>query len=190
MEFFDKLGATLSTAGRDVSQKAKDLSGTAKLNLDIKAKEDEIQKQYTELGKLYYAAHKNDAAAEGINYINSIRTAEQEIARMREEILKIKGAIKCPNCGAQLPEGTGFCGQCGTRIPVAAAPTPASAPAQAAPAQEAAANTSFQSVPAQEAASFGSYQAAPAQAAPAQEAASFGSYQSAPAPVSPEATEE
>ena len=48
MDFFDRMGEKLVTAGRDVTQKAKDLSGTAKLNLDIKAKEDFIEKQYAQ----------------------------------------------------------------------------------------------------------------------------------------------
>ena len=50
MAFFDKLGETIVNVGKDATQKAKDLSGVAKLNLDIKAKEDYVQRQYTELG--------------------------------------------------------------------------------------------------------------------------------------------
>ena len=53
MDFFDRMGEKLVTAGKDVTQKAKDLSGTAKLNFDIKAKEDFIEKQYAQIGKLY-----------------------------------------------------------------------------------------------------------------------------------------
>lgn len=197
MDFFDKLGATLSSAGKDVSQKAKDLSGTAKLNLDIKAKEDLIQKQYTELGRIYYAAHKDDPAAEGMNCIRTICEAEQEIARMRDEILKIKGAVACPNCGAQLPAGTGFCGQCGTKITTATASsqTYTSAPAQeapiayqSAPAQEA--PTAYQSAPSPMTSASQTYTSAPAQAAPAQGEVSSASFQSEPASVAPEMTEE
>ena len=36
MAFFDSMKETLTTAGRDVSQKAKEVSGVAKLKLDIK----------------------------------------------------------------------------------------------------------------------------------------------------------
>lgn len=49
MDFFDRMGEKLVTAGKDVTQKAKDLSGTAKLNFDIKAKEDFIEKQYAQI---------------------------------------------------------------------------------------------------------------------------------------------
>ena len=43
MEFFDKLSESLVSAGKDVSQKAKDVSEIAKLKLDIKSKEDYVQ---------------------------------------------------------------------------------------------------------------------------------------------------
>ena len=36
MDFFDKLGETLVSAGKDVSQRARDVSDIAKLKLDIK----------------------------------------------------------------------------------------------------------------------------------------------------------
>ena len=52
MEFFDKLSESLVSAGKDVSQKAKDVSEIAKLKLDIKSKEDYVQKQYEELDAL------------------------------------------------------------------------------------------------------------------------------------------
>lgn len=188
MDFFDKLGATLSSAGKDVSQKAKDLSGTAKLNLDIKAKEDLIQKQYTELGKVYYAAHKDDPSAEGMNFIHTIHAAEREIARMKDEIMKIKGAVACPNCGAQLPVGTGFCGQCGTKI-TGAAPTPATTPT-ATYAETSASAATYQSAPSPMPSAPQTYTSAPAQAAPTQGEVSSAPFQSEPATVVPEMTEE
>ena len=39
MEFFDKLSETIVSAGKDVGQKAKDVSGIAKLKMDIRSKE-------------------------------------------------------------------------------------------------------------------------------------------------------
>ena len=40
MTFFTKLGETISATGKDVSQKAKELTEIAKLNMDVKTKED------------------------------------------------------------------------------------------------------------------------------------------------------
>lgn len=51
MSFFDEMKESLVSAGKDVSQKAKEVSGVAKLKLDVKSKEDYVEKQYAELGR-------------------------------------------------------------------------------------------------------------------------------------------
>ena len=48
MSFFDEMKESLVSAGKDVSQKAKEVSGVAKLKLDVKSKEDYVEKQYAE----------------------------------------------------------------------------------------------------------------------------------------------
>lgn len=53
MSFFDEMKESLVSAGKDVSQKAKEVSGVAKLKLDVKSKEDYVEKQYAELGRTY-----------------------------------------------------------------------------------------------------------------------------------------
>ena len=40
MSFFDEMKESLVSAGKDVSQKAKEVSGVARLKLDVKSKED------------------------------------------------------------------------------------------------------------------------------------------------------
>ncbi|MCI5493270.1 MAG: zinc ribbon domain-containing protein [Lachnospiraceae bacterium] len=121
MEFFDKLGETLMTAGRDVSQKAKELSGAAKLNLDIKAKEDFVQKQYAEIGRQYYEAHKDDASTE-FEQFASIREALESIEQMKKDLLELKGAKACPQCGAKMSEDAAFCSECGASLTPAEEP--------------------------------------------------------------------
>lgn len=125
MEFFDKLSETIVSAGKDVGQKAKDVSEIAKLKMDIRSKEDFVEKQYAELGKAYYEKHKDDETEETGE--NGEKTPEQEhfflisealgeIERMRAEVLKIQGAAECPKCGAKMPQGAAFCSNCGTKM--------------------------------------------------------------------------
>lgn len=125
MELFDKLSETIVSAGKDVGQKAKDVSEIAKLKMDIKSKEDFVEKQYAELGKAYYEKHKDDETEETSE--NGEKTPEQEhfflisealgeIERMRAEVLKIQGAAECPKCGAKMPQGAAFCSNCGTKM--------------------------------------------------------------------------
>ncbi len=114
MSLFDNVKETLTTAGRDVSQKAREVSGVAKLKLDIKSKEDYLNKQYMELGKMYYEMHKEGEMPE--EQIVAISTTLNEIQDLKNEILKVQGSERCPNCGAALPEKTAFCSQCGTKL--------------------------------------------------------------------------
>ncbi|MBO5069291.1 MAG: zinc ribbon domain-containing protein [Roseburia sp.] len=116
MDFFDKLGEALTEAGRDVSQKAKDVSEIAKLKMDIKSKEDYVQKQYVTLGTNYYNNHKDDENSEDAEMFYLIGEALAEIARMKEEVLRIQGAAECPNCGTKVALGAAFCSNCGKKM--------------------------------------------------------------------------
>lgn len=116
MDFFDKLGESLVSAGKDVGQKAKDVSEIAKLKLDIKAKEDYVQSQYAAIGAAYYEKHKDEENIEEAELFFLIREALEEIARMKTEILRIQGASECPNCGAKMPEEATFCSSCGAKL--------------------------------------------------------------------------
>ena len=87
---FDKLGETIVNVGKDATQKAKDLSGVAKLNLDIKAKEDYVQRQYTELGRIYYEEHKTESEVDGAEHFELIKEALEEIERMKLEIMELR----------------------------------------------------------------------------------------------------
>ena len=116
MEFFDKLSESLVSAGKDVRQKAKDVSEIAKLKLDIKSKEDYVQKQYEELGRSYYEKHKDEEECEEAEQFFLIKEAVEEIERMKAEVLRIQGSAECPKCGAKMPEGAVYCSNCGTKM--------------------------------------------------------------------------
>lgn len=116
MGFFDGLTESLTNAGKDVTQKAKDASEIAKLKMDIKSKEDYVQKQYAVLGQAYYEKHKDEAECEESEQIFLIREAMGEIERMRSEVLTIQGAAQCPKCGEKMPEDASFCSSCGTKM--------------------------------------------------------------------------
>ena len=75
MEFFDKLSESLVSAGKDVSQKAKDVSEIAKLKLDIKSKEDYVQKQYEEL--IANTSKNKVAALTEVGYNPDVKKLEQ-----------------------------------------------------------------------------------------------------------------
>ena len=116
MDIFDKIGETIVSAGKDVGQKAKDVYEIAKLRLDIKTKEDFVEKQYAALGKAYYEKHNEEEDSEDAEQFFLITEALEEIERMKAEVLRIRGAAECPKCGAKMPEGATFCSSCGTKM--------------------------------------------------------------------------
>lgn len=116
MAFFDKLGESLTTAGKEVSQKAKEVSEITKLKLDIKAKEDYVQGQYTLLGMDYYSKHKDEENCEEAEQFFLIKEALGEIDRMEAEVLRLQGAAECPACGARMSVNAAYCSSCGAKM--------------------------------------------------------------------------
>lgn len=114
MDFFSKLGDTISATGRDVSKKARDLTGIAKLNMDVRAKEEYILRQYAEIGKQYFEQHKEDAEPDFAE-IKLIKEALEEIEGLKSEIADLKGLKKCQSCGAALNVEDAFCKKCGAK---------------------------------------------------------------------------
>lgn len=116
MAFFEQLGKKISDAGQGVAQQTKNLADIAKLNNMVSGKEKRIAALYSEIGKAYYESHKNDAVAEEKAGISEINTLFAEIEQHRDEISRIKGIKKCPNCGADVASGSAFCNSCGQAL--------------------------------------------------------------------------
>lgn len=116
MASWEEFKGSLFAAGRDVSQKAKEMSEITKLKLDIRSKEDFIEKQFANIGRAYYEANKEDASEKDAEQFAVIAEAMEEVVRMKQQVLMIQGAEECPKCGKKVPEGTSYCSECGTKI--------------------------------------------------------------------------
>ncbi len=91
MEFLDKLGDTLSTKGREVSGKAKDLAEIANLKRQIGICEDVIRKNYIEIGKRYYESCGQEPGAEYEEFFRAIANAKNGIEELEQKIKEVKG---------------------------------------------------------------------------------------------------
>ena len=101
---FEHLKQTVVSAGKEVADKAKETSSIAKLKLDIRTKEDFLTKQYAELGKAFYQAHKNEDVAEKA-FFPTIAEAEEEVNRLNDELMDLQGG----NHGRPPEKTAGFC---------------------------------------------------------------------------------
>ena len=110
---FNKLKSDIVSMGKDVGDKVSDASAIAKVKLDIHNKESYMEKQFTELGRAYYLAHKNEENIPEKEFFKPIQEAEAEIARLQEQLMTFQGSEVCPNCGKKQPAGHVCCENCG-----------------------------------------------------------------------------
>lgn len=117
MDFFNKVGSTISNKSKDVTKKAKDLAEIAKLSGKIAEKEESIKGAYIELGKYVYESQKEDAPEEVAEKFAVIDAAVEEIEGLKREVRKLKGRQECPDCGKEVSYSAAFCSYCGAKLP-------------------------------------------------------------------------
>ena len=118
MPILDKI----TKATQDVVRGAKDMTDTARQNSLIAEEEKRIPNLYMQIGKLYYETHEADQESQLGMLCLAIKAANERIAGYNEEIRKIKGAARCPSCGAEMPIDSFFCGSCGMKFEMAPVP--------------------------------------------------------------------
>ena len=64
MAFWENFGETISAKSKEVADKAKNFTDIASLKGQIVSQENVILRYYKEIGREYYAAHKNDETFE------------------------------------------------------------------------------------------------------------------------------
>ena len=123
MSFFDNIGSKASAAGQAAAEKARNFAEVTRLGGVVSDHEKRISRLYFEIGQSYYERHKDDPEAEELERIAAITDTNEKIAVCRNQIKTLKGVEKCPNCGADVQNGSQFCNNCGTRMPPASMKT-------------------------------------------------------------------
>lgn len=90
MDFFEKLGDTISDKGRKAADKAKELSEIATLKGQIFKQEEAIKKNYTELGRIYFEQHGDAPEASLEELCRSIREAKDTVEKLQTKIKELK----------------------------------------------------------------------------------------------------
>lgn len=116
MDFFQKLGNTLSNTGKDIAKKTKDMSDISRLNHEITKQQEAIDRLYAQIGKLYFEKYSNSDYSDLKELCNSINEANTKIEEFKEEIVQIKGITKCPKCNSEISNSATFCGSCGYKL--------------------------------------------------------------------------
>lgn len=117
MDFLNKVSSTITSKGKDVTKKAKEIAEIAKLTGQIVEKEESIKGAYIELGKYVYESQKEDAPEEVAEQFAAIDATVEEIEHLKREIRKLKGRQECPDCGKEVSYTAAFCSYCGAKLP-------------------------------------------------------------------------
>lgn len=116
MELFDKLGDTIVSVSKDATQKAKDISELARIRMELRNKQDYLNKLFLEIGKLYYDAHKEDEEKEFKEQMLLVKDAQEVIEELKQQLGQIKGTVQCTGCGQIMPLEADYCSKCGMKL--------------------------------------------------------------------------
>lgn len=115
-DVIEKISKTISETGKVVSEKTKLVGETARLNSKILSKESVVRSNYSAIGEFYYNKYKDAPDADIADTVNEITEALNSIDEMKAQILSLKGAVKCVECGAECPIENSYCGHCGAKL--------------------------------------------------------------------------
>lgn len=116
MDFFNKLGETITNKSREAAQTARDIKNLAALNAKIGQQENKIKSWYRVIGERVYRMEKDQEHSALETEFSMITDAFAEIGRLKKEIEKIKGVKTCPSCHAEVDDSVKFCPECGAKL--------------------------------------------------------------------------
>ena len=115
--FFDRVSSTVTGAGTQITQKAKEISEIARLNGEITKAENSRSDVYRTIGESFYNAAKSGAEQGAYTVqIQKVDELTAQIASLKEELRKVKGVTNCPICGAEIDKDAAFCPKCGAKL--------------------------------------------------------------------------
>jgi hypothetical protein len=115
MAIFDEIGKRLTNAGQSVVKGTKDFADVSRLNSQISEEQRKLGQMFHQLGQQFYEQYGSSAEAPFREQCAAIEGVIRRIDGVRGEIETIRGVKRCANCGADMPAGSTFCGNCGTR---------------------------------------------------------------------------
>lgn len=114
MAFLDNLSKRVSDFSQDVAAKTRNMADISRLNSAINEQERQIETAFSNIGKAYYANHKDDPNAEEMENVAYINEAYIRIQQYKAQISQLKGLANCPNCGSEIASNAPFCSYCGS----------------------------------------------------------------------------
>lgn len=90
MDFFEKIGETLTSAGKEAVDKTKALAEIASLKAQIHTYDEAIKKSYMEIGRIYYDNFGDNPEEIFAKQCKAIKSSEETKAVLEEKLNEAK----------------------------------------------------------------------------------------------------
>ena len=117
MNFFDKLTKKATETYQYTKEKTTKLSEELKLKNRINENKNKIEDLYEELGKGVYKEYKTGEKCGAEEKCEEISKLEEEISKLKMDILSIKDMKKCIACNEEIEIKAIYCSKCGAKQP-------------------------------------------------------------------------
>ena len=91
-EILDKVKASFSEAGREITAKTGKAAEMVKLRTRISTCDEVIEKTYAEIGRLYYKQHAGDPSSEYSKQLTAIKNALEGKEKLEAELKELKAS--------------------------------------------------------------------------------------------------
>ena len=116
MDIFNKIGETITTTGKDIAKKAKDIVDVNTVKVNINEQKRLIRKAYERIGEAYYKEHVDQGEYGYEIEFEVIGEANAKLKELYEQLNTLRKVCVCPDCGATLPDDSEFCNKCGIKL--------------------------------------------------------------------------
>lgn len=118
MDFnWEDISKKLTSAADYTVKQTEKLTSMAKLEYRLASAKNKLNLLYQGMGKMKYAEMSGESVSETAyeEICGKIRELTLVIARMEEELAKLRNYRRCIACGAKITNEMAFCPKCGTR---------------------------------------------------------------------------
>lgn len=116
MDFFDKLNETLSSTGKTMAEKAKNISDIAAVKRGVLAEEQKLDAIYRELGRSYFQRRGSSPDPDFSLLCGEASLCISKVEEGTRRLRDLRGLCLCPSCGAEVDAEMNYCGICGQRM--------------------------------------------------------------------------
>jgi ribosomal protein L17 len=117
MDFFTKVGESLTNLGQGVNAKAKNMMDQSAMNSQLRQHETALKGLYENIGRQYYAEKQGKGEGAYAELFEQIATTEAAAEEVRKKLDAAKSMVTCPKCGGLTEAGGRFCKNCGNAMP-------------------------------------------------------------------------